>query len=126
MTDLEQNKKNVVAYYEMAFGGQPEDAVSQYLGDHYTQHNPEAADGPDAFIGFVRALRKQNPEVKLEIKRVIAEGDFVVTHGNLILTPGEPGLALADIFRLENGKVVEHWNVIQPVPAESANDNGMF
>lgn len=126
MADLEQNKKNVVAYYEMAFSGRPEEAVAEYMGDHYTQHNPEADDGPEAFIGFVHALRGANPQVRLEIKRVIAEGDLVVTHGNLVLRPDEPGLALADIFRLDGGKVVEHWDVIQPVPDQSANSNGMF
>jgi predicted SnoaL-like aldol condensation-catalyzing enzyme len=55
-----------------------------------------------------------------------AEGDMVVTHSRLDLEPGNPGRALADFFRLEDGKVVEHWDVIQDVPAESANDNGMF
>ena len=126
MSDLEQNKRNVVAYYETAFGGRPEEAVAQYLGDHYIQHNPEADDGPEAFIGFVHGLRDANPDVRLEIKRVIAEGDLVVTHANLVLRPGEPGLALADFFRLEDGKVVEHWDVIQAVPDHSANSNGMF
>lgn len=126
MSNLEQNKTTVVAYYETAFGGQPEEAVRLYMGGSYTQHNPEAADGPAAFIGFVHALRTANPDVALEIKRVIAEGDFVVTHSNLVLSPGEPGLALADIFRLEDGKVVEHWDVIQAVPDSSANPNGMF
>lgn len=126
MANLEQNKETVVAYYETAFGGQPEQAVESYLGGAYTQHNPEADDGPEAFIGFVHALREANPELELQIKRVVAEGDLVVTHSNLILTPGEPGLALADIFRLQDGKVVEHWDVIQPVPDTSANRNGMF
>ena len=126
MADLELNKKTVVAYYEMAFGGRPEEAVASYMGDVYIQHNPEAADGPEAFLGFVHALREANPDVRLDIKRVIAEGDLVVTHGNLVLRPDEPGLALADIFRLRDGKVVEHWDVIQPVPEQSANANGMF
>ncbi len=126
MSNLEENKKLVVAYYETAFAGEPEKAVDLYLGPTYTQHNPEAADGPEAFIGFVHYLRGENPEMVLDIKRVVAEGDFVVTHANLVLKPGEPGLALADIFRLESGKVVEHWDVIQPVPQASANGNSMF
>jgi predicted SnoaL-like aldol condensation-catalyzing enzyme len=126
MTDLEANKQTVVAYYQMAFQGDPEKAVSDYFGDRYTQHNPDAEDGPEAFIGFVHYLRNAYPELQLEIKRVIAEGDLVATHSHLILTPGEPGRALADFFRLENGKVVEHWDVIQDVPEKSANSNGMF
>ncbi len=74
----------------------------------------------------MHALRSANPDVALVIKRAIAEGDFVVTHSNLVLSPGQPGLALADIFRLEDGKVVEHWDVIQTVPDTSANPNSMF
>lgn len=126
MPDLRQNKDIVTAYYQTAFGGDPEKAVELYMGATYTQHNPEAADGPDAFIGFVHALRSEHPDLVLEIKRTIAEGDLVMTHSNLILKPGEPGLALADIFRLGAGKVVEHWDVIQPVPTSSDNSNGMF
>jgi len=85
-----------------------------------------AADGPEAFIGFVQWLRGQYPNLTLDIKRVLAEGDMVVTHSQLILEPGTPGQALADFFRLENGKVVEHWDVIQAIPDQSANSNGMF
>lgn len=71
-------------------------------------------------------LRGEYPNVQLDIKRVLAEGDMVVTHSHLILEPGKPGRALADFFRLENGKVVEHWDVIQEVPENAANSNGMF
>ena len=126
MADLEQNKQVVVDYYQTAFNGEPEKAVELYVGDRYVQHNPMAADGTEAFIGFVKWLRGENPELKLEIKRVLAEDDIVVTHSHLILKPGEPGQALADFFRVENGKVVEHWDVIQEIPATSANDNTMF
>jgi predicted SnoaL-like aldol condensation-catalyzing enzyme len=126
MTDLETNKQTVVSYYETAFGGEPEMAVAQYMGNTYTQHNPEADNGAEAFIRFVHALRSSNPELQLFIKRVIAEGDIVVTHAHLVLKPGDRGVALADFFRLKDGKVVEHWDVIQPVPEASANPNGMF
>jgi predicted SnoaL-like aldol condensation-catalyzing enzyme len=126
MSDLETNRRAVVAYYRMAFEGNPEKATTEYLGNRYIQHNPEAEDGPEAFIGFVHYLRSEYPELRLEIKRVIAEGDMVATHSNLILKPGEPGRALADFFRLEDGKIVEHWDVVQDVPAHSANANGMF
>ena len=126
MSALEKNKAVVVDYYRTAFGGDPEKAVADHLGDRYIQHNPQAEDGPAAFIGFVRWLRGEYPTAQLDIKRVIAEGDLVVTHAHLILTPGEPGRALADIFRLENGKVVEHWDVIQDIPEKSANSNSMF
>lgn len=124
--DIEANKRTVVDYYQMAFAGQPEKAVSDHFGDRYIQHNPDAENGPEAFIRFVHYLRTEYPELRLDIKRVIAEGDLVATHSHLILKPGEPGRALADFFRLEDGKVVEHWDVIQDVPERSANSNGMF
>jgi predicted SnoaL-like aldol condensation-catalyzing enzyme len=129
MSDLEGNKQVVVDYYQTAFNGNPEKAVADHFGPRYIQHNPEAQDGPEAFIGFVRWLRDQYPNLQLDIKRVIAEGDMVVTHSHLDLEPGNPdnpGRALADFFRVENGKVVEHWDVIQEIPATSANNNGMF
>jgi predicted SnoaL-like aldol condensation-catalyzing enzyme len=126
VTDIEANKRTVVNYYQMAFEGNPEKAVADYFGDRYIQHNPEAQDGPEAFIGFVHYLRGEYPELRLDIKRVIAEGNLVATHSHLVLKPGEPGRALADFFRLEDGKVVEHWDVIQDVPERSANANGMF
>ena len=126
MPSAEDNKALVRAYYETAFGGEPERAVESYMGDRYIQHNPEADDGPEAFIAFVHRLRRENPDLRLDIKRIVGEGDHVVTHAHLILKPDDPGLALADFFRLENGKVVEHWDVIQPVPENAANRNGMF
>jgi len=126
VADLEANRRAVVAYYQMAFKGDPERATTEYVGDRYIQHNPEAENGPEAFIGFVHYLRNEYPELRLEIKRVIAEGDLVATHSNLILKPGEPGRALADFFRLEDGKVVEHWDVIQDVSDHSAHADGMF
>jgi predicted SnoaL-like aldol condensation-catalyzing enzyme len=129
MSDLERNKRVVIDYYQTAFNGDPEKAVADHVGPRYIQHNPDAADGPEAFIGFVRWLRGEYPNLKLDIKRVIAEGDIVATHSHLDLEPGHadrPGRALADYFRLEDGKVVEHWDVIQDVPKRAANPNGMF
>jgi predicted SnoaL-like aldol condensation-catalyzing enzyme len=126
VVSVEQNKKAVVDYYRTAFGGDPERAVAEHVGDRYIQHNPQAPDGPDAFIAFVHYLLEQYPELELDIKRVIGEGSMVVTHSHLVLEPGTPGQAVADFFRLEDGKVVEHWDVIQDVPESSANANGMF
>jgi len=126
MDDLERNKQVVVDYYQTAFNGNPEKAIADHFGDRYIQHNPAAADGPEAFTGFVNWLRGEYPNLQLDIKRVLADGDMVVTHSHLILEPGKPGQALADFFRLENGKVVEHWDVVQDVPETAANNNGMF
>ena len=84
------NKALVIAFYEQAFNGdEPEKAAAAHLGERYTQHNPEAQDGPDAFVGYAHWLRGQFPELQLDIKRAIAEDDLVVTHSNLHLAPGE-------------------------------------
>jgi len=124
MADLEQNKRTVVEYYELAFNGkEPEQAVEKYVASQYIQHNPQAPDGPEAFIGFVRAF----PEASVDIRSVWAEGDRVITHSLLkFSSDDERGTVAVDIFRLEDGKVVEHWDVLQPFPEESANPHPMF
>jgi predicted SnoaL-like aldol condensation-catalyzing enzyme len=114
-------------FLDTAFNlGEPERAASEYIGDMFVQHNPQVPDGAAAFIGFVNSMRSQFPGMHLEVKRVIAQGDMAVTHSHMTLAPDEPGLALADFFRFEGGKVVEHWDVIQNIPDASANSNGMF
>ena len=127
MSDLEHNKQTVVAFYTRAFNDkQPADAVARYVGTEYIQHNPQTADGADAFIQATNALIAEFPELSVEIKRVIAEADLVVTHDLIKTAPGDRGLAGIDIFRLENGKIVEHWDARQPVPEVTANANTMF
>lgn len=127
MTDLEQNKRIVREFYELAFNeGKPREAVERYIGPRYVQHNPQAADGPEAFVGFVTWYRGEFPKLNVDIKRMIAEGDLVMTHSLITTSPEDRGTAAADIFRVEDGKVVEHWDVLQQVPEEAANDNTMF
>jgi predicted SnoaL-like aldol condensation-catalyzing enzyme len=129
VTDLARNKRIVVDYYTTSFAGDPEKAAADYLVPGYIQHNPTVADGPDEFIRGVHLLRNQYPNMRLDIKRVIAEGDVVATHSWVDFEPDNPenrGGAFMDFFRLEDGKIVEHWDVIQPVPETSANTNGMF
>jgi predicted SnoaL-like aldol condensation-catalyzing enzyme len=127
MADTNQNKETVRAFYELAFNDkEPEEAIARYVGSKYIQHNPMAGDGPGPFIEFVKAYTAQFPGLNVDIKRVIAEGDLVVTHSLLKTSPEDRGTAALDIFRLEDGKVVEHWDVLQPVPETAANDNTMF
>jgi predicted SnoaL-like aldol condensation-catalyzing enzyme len=124
---LEMNKKTVLEYTDLVFTQhKPEEAVAKYQGPYYRQHNPGAKDGAEAFIGFVKWFAQTHPAFQLDIKRVIAEGDLVMTHSQLVPAPGERGTAVVDIFRLENGKIVEHWDVVQEIPATSANSNTMF
>ena len=123
---LEANKKNVVEFYNQALNEKNFDAASKYLGARYTQHNPVAADGPEGLKGFLGFLRDKFPNSRSEIKRVFAEGDYVILHVHAVREPGTRGRAIIDIFRLENGKIVEHWDVAQDVPEKAANSNGMF
>jgi predicted SnoaL-like aldol condensation-catalyzing enzyme len=125
---LKKNKETVKAFYETAFNKhKPEEAVEKYIGAAgYRQHNPNAADGALPFIDFVRGYAKKNPGLHVNIKRMIAEGDLVVTHVHIKTSKEDRGLAAIDIFRLEDGKIVEHWDVVQPVPETSANTNTMF
>ena len=124
--DLATNKKNVVEFYEQAINKKDFDAASKYLGSRYIQHNPVAPDGAEGLKGFIGFLKSKFPDSKSEIKRVFAEGDYVILHVHAVREPGTRGRAIIDIFRLENGKIVEHWDVAQDVPEKAANSNGMF
>jgi len=125
--DLEANKAVVVAFYnQMLNDKDAEGAAASYLGEQYVQHNPSAPDGAAGMVGFAQALYAKAPELRMEIKRVFADGDYVITHSHTVFAPGGPETAAADIWRLENGKIVEHWDVIQPIPATAANSNTMF
>lgn len=124
---LESNKATVQAFYDLAFNvKKPADAVSRYMGKVYRQHNPGAGDGPEPFISYVTEFVKAYPELRVNFKRFIAEEDLVVVHSHMVRSPGDRGKAVVDIFRLEAGKIVEHWDVLQEVPEKSANANTMF
>ena len=116
VADPEKNKQTVLDYYTLAFNyRKPAEAVEKYGGPHYIQHNPQAPDGFEAFIQFVTGFVEQFPQLGLDIKRAVAEGDLVVTHSLLKTSPEDRGTAAADFFRLEDGKIVEHWDFLQPV-----------
>lgn len=122
----EANKKVVLDLYEKGINQKDFEAAAKNFGPRYIQHNPNAADGPEGFKAFIGFLKAKFPDYHSTIKRVLADGDYVILHVHNVPTPGARGAAIIDIFRLENGKVVEHWDVRQDVPEKAANTNTMF
>jgi len=122
----ERNKEIVVAFYNAAINDKDFEKASQYLGNVYIQHNPLAADGPDGLKNFLAFAKENLSTFKIEIKRVLADGDYVMLHVHAKRDADDRGSAVMDIFRLEDGKVVEHWDVIQAIPETAMNENTMF
>ena len=127
MTDLERNKANVAAFYDLLFNqGLPREALERYAGPDYVEHSPHVAGGNDGFIDYFERMAREHPGKSVVIRRVVAEGDLVVLHCRQTWRGGQD-YASMDIFRLTpDGKIVEHWDVLQVVPRRSANTNGMF
>ena len=124
---METNKKNVVEFYNAVLNDKDFEKASKYVGATYIQHNPIGADGLDGIKGFINFLKEKFPQNKSEIKRIFADGNYVIVHVHAVREPGTRGNAIFDLFRLDdNGKIVEHWDAVQPIPEKSLNNNTMF
>jgi predicted SnoaL-like aldol condensation-catalyzing enzyme len=123
---MEANKQAAAEFYDKAINQKDFDAASKYLGPRYVQHNPRAADGPEGLKAFLGFLREKFPSYHSEIKRTFADGDYVILHVHNVAVLGARGRAIVDIFKFEDGKIVEHWDVAQEIPENPANNNGMF
>lgn len=120
------NKKNAMAFYKMAYQGNPQAAMEKYVGDNYVQHNPAVADGKQGFINYFDRMQTEYPEKSIEFVRCIAEGDMVALHTHQIWPENDQYVTM-DFFRFDkNGKICEHWDSIQNIPASSANSNTMY
>lgn len=123
---LHQNKENAIAFYKMAYQGNPRQAIEQYTDGLYIQHNPDVADGTAGFISYFERMQVEYPEKSIEFVRCIAEGDLVALHTHQTW-PGNDQYVTMDFFRFdENGKICEHWDAIQQIPPTSKNPNTMY
>lgn len=124
--DLEANKQNAIAFYRTAYLGDPSAAVEKYVGAEYIQHNPLVADGKQAFIDYFDTMARDYPDKSIEFVRAVAEGDLVSLHTHQTW-PGNEQYVTMDFFRFdEQGKIAEHWDSIQQIPAETLNGNSMY
>jgi len=124
--NLEQNKQNAIAFYKMAYEGNPKKAITLYVGDTYIQHNPAVANGTQGFIDYFERMQSEFPNKSINFVRSIAQGDLVALHTHQIW-PDDDQYITMDFFRFdENGKIVEHWDAIQQIPKTAANENTMY
>jgi predicted SnoaL-like aldol condensation-catalyzing enzyme len=120
------NLERVLAMYREVLIPMNPDKVEEYLSPRYIQHSSLAEPGLDALKHWLRHVHEESPNARQTIHRTFADGDHVIVHVHVVRWPGDPGLAVIDIFRCENGRIIEHWDVIQDVPAKPINPNGMF
>ena len=122
----ERNRQAVLDFYKTVIIRGEYDRVLEWLDPGYIQHKPVVPDGPQGVLDFMKAERVRNPKHVVEIVRCFVDGDYVFVHVHVHLMPAEPDRAVMDIFRYKNGKLLEHWDVDQPVPEILVHSNTMF
>ena len=123
---LEQNKNRAIAFYEMAYNGNPKKAIENFVGKEYIQHNPDVADGTLGFVNYFERMHAEYPNKSIEFIRCIAEGDLVALHTHQTW-PDQDEYVTMDFFKFDdNGKICEHWDAIQQIPKVSKNLNTMY
>ncbi len=126
MAQIPENKKIVIEVYEGLFNRKDLSLIDKYILPNYKQHNPTVPDGADGLRSALEGMFASFPTFHVHVKRVIGEGDMVVLHNHWKMNPDDRGSAVVDIFRLEDGRLAEHWDIIQEIPKAAANPNGMF
>jgi predicted SnoaL-like aldol condensation-catalyzing enzyme len=124
MTD--SNKNAAVFFLQLASSGKVREVYSRFVGDEFRHHNPFFEGSAESLQAAMEANARQNLDKILEVKRVIVDGEFVVTHSHIQQRPGDLGAAVVHIFRFKEGRIVELWDLGQPLPEESPNIYGMF
>lgn len=125
--ETERNRQIVTSFIRMFYGeGRVREAFMTYVAPGYIQHNPLAADGRDAAIAALEPFFAATPGAIREVQRIMVDGDLAVVHLRSRANAQDRGFAIVDILRLENGMIVEHWDVIQAVPEQSRNPHPMF
>lgn len=125
--DAPGNKALVMKAYQELFGDHDLTALDRYWTKEYIQHNPYMTDGTGAVRQYLEKIGiLKGPKFKVEFIRVAAEGDLVFTQTRQPKQGNSPEMVFVDIFRVENGKIAEHWDVMQPVPADAINKRPMY
>lgn len=122
----EANRQLVVEFYHQNFNQHQVDQATKVMADDYIQHNPLVPNGKAPFVSFFKGFFAKNPNAKSKIVRTAADGDLVWLHIHATNGENDRGQAIIDVFRVKDGKIVEHWDVIQDVPEKAANHNTMF
>ncbi|MGE5722289.1 MAG: nuclear transport factor 2 family protein [Sphingomonadales bacterium] len=122
----QRNHDLVMAMFDAVL--KPLDAarVDDFISPDYVQHSQLAPPGREALKDFLRNAKRDTPEAVHDIKRSFADGNHVIVHYHVRRTPEDPGFAVIDIFRIADGMIAEHWDVLQPVESGGPNPNSMF